>query len=314
MTAAQRTRPLGIGLCLPQLGEHVTVDAARTFCMRAEQFGFSSLWVQDHFLWPLSPRRGYGGRDGAPVPAQYRSVLSPTELLTAAAMWTSTVTLGTSVLVAGNHWPVSLAQRMSTIDLLSGGRLMVGLGVGWNAEEHDASGTEISERGRRMDDFIGALLACWGDDPVSHDGPFFNIAPSVVRPKPTQQPRPKLLSGMWSAAGLERTRLHFDAWNPAGLPVDRVASIVSSLNSDRPVGMGPLEVYHRSFAQYPLAPTPAGDVVERLAAEAVDAARAGFTELIIEHNFWDAITSPQDWMDLPERFAPVVAAARSAMS
>ena len=302
-------RPLGIGLCVPQLGEHVTLDAVRGFCTRAEEFGYSSLWVQDHFLWPLQPRRGYGGRTGAPVPPQYRSVLAPTELLTAAATWTSTATLGTSILVAGNHWPVPLAQRLATIDLLSEGRLAVGQGVGWNAEEHDASGTSITNRGARMDDFIQALLACWGDDPVSYEGPFFTIPPSVVRPKPTQRPRPLLLSGMWSPAGLERTRLHFDAWNPAGLPVDRVAKMAAAMNVDRPEGMAPLRIFHRSFAQYPLAPTPPGDVVERLAGEAVAAAAAGFEELIIEHNFWDGIASPDDWMTVPERFAGVIDAA-----
>ncbi len=301
---------IGVGLCLPQLGEHVTVDAVRNFCTRAEDLGYSSLWVQDHFLWPLEPKRGYAGRAGAPIPKQYQCVLSPTELLTAAAIWTTEMRLGTSILVAGNHWPVSLAQRLSTIDLLSDGRLVVGLGVGWNEEEHDASGTDITTRGARMDDFVQALLACWGPDPVHHDGPFFTIAPSLVRPKPLQQGRPLLLSGMWSAAGLERTRLHFDAWNPAGLSVSAASAIVERLNADRPDGMAPLQVFHRSFAQFPHAPTPSGDVVARLADEAVEAADAGFTEFIIEHNFWDGIASPQDWTGVPEQFSAVVDAVR----
>ena len=77
-------RRLGIGLCLPQLGAHVTLDAVRGFAQRAEELGYSSLWVQDHFLWPLKPRRGYAGRTGAPVPPQYQSVLAPTELLASA--------------------------------------------------------------------------------------------------------------------------------------------------------------------------------------------------------------------------------------
>ena len=316
---------IGVGLCLPQLGEHVTVDAVRDFCRRAEDLGYSSLWVQDHFLWPLEPKRGYAGRAGAPIPKQYQCVLSPTELLTAAAIWTTTMRLGTSILVAGNHWPVSLAQRLSTIDLLSDGRLVVGLGVGWNEEEHEASGTDITTRGARMDDFVQALLACWGPDPVHHDGPFFYIPPSLVRPKPVQRPggrasteaqrrstapelRPLLLSGMWSAAGLERTRLHFDAWNPAGLSVSAASAIVERLNGDRPDGKAPLQVFHRSFAQFPHAPMPSGDVVARLATEAVEAADAGFTEFIIEHNFWDGIASPQDWITVPEQFRAVVEA------
>ena len=299
----------GVGLCLPQLGDHVTPGAVEAFCRRAEALGYTSLWVQDHFLWPLDPTRGYGGRAGAPIPQQYRSVLAPTELLTAAALWTSTVKVGTSILVAGNHWPVSLAQRLATIDHLSGGRLLVGLGVGWSAEEHAASGTDVRTRGARMDDFIVALRACWAEDPVALDGPFFTMAPAIVRPKPVQRPHPPLLSGMWSPAGLERTRLHFDAWNPAGLPVARVKAVVDDLDARRPAGRAPLDVYHRTFSQLPLQPTPAGDPVARLAEEAAEAREAGFTEIVLEHNFSDDVRSPEDWAEVPDRFAPVLAAA-----
>lgn len=300
----------GIGLCLPQLGEHVTAEVVRGFCERAEELGYTSLWVQDHFLWPLEPVRGYAGRAGAPIPRQYQSVLAPTELLTAAATWTSSVVLGTSVLVGGNHWPVPLAQRLATIDLLSGGRLVVGLGVGWNAEEHAASGTDIATRGARMEEFVAVLRACWGDDPVHHEGRFFSVPPSILRPKPVQRPHPPLLSGMWSAAGLERTRRHFDGWNPAGRTVEQVAATVERLDADRPAGMGPLSVYHRAFAQFPLAAAPDGDVVARLAEEAGAAAAAGFTEFVVEHNFWSGVASPDDWLAVPERFAPLLDAVR----
>jgi probable F420-dependent oxidoreductase len=298
----------GVGLCLPQLGEHVTLDVVRGFCERAEQHGYSSVWVQDHFMWPLQPERGYAGRDGATIPTQYQSVLAPLELLAAAAAWTSSVRLGTSILVAGNHSPVQLAQRLATIDLLSAGRLLVGLGVGWSAEEHQQSNTDITTRGERIEEFLEVLLACWGPDPVEHHGRFFDISPTIQRPKPGQ--RPTLLSGMWSAAGLDRTRRCYDGWNPAGLPVERVADSVAAMNSERPAGMAPLRVFHRVFAQYPKAPTPEGDVVARLCDEARSANDHGFEEIVIEHNFWDGIQTPDDWLTVPGRFADVVAAAR----
>ncbi len=294
---------------MPQLGPGLTVDVLRDFCVRAEQYGYTSLWVQDHFLWPLEPIRGYAGRPGAVVPTQYQSVLAPTELLAAMATWTSTPRLGTSILVAGNHWPGQLAGRLATIDLLSGGRLSVGLGVGWSAEEHIACGTDIATRGRRMDDFVPALLACWGDDPVSYEGPFFSIRPSIVQPKPQQQPRPPLLSGMWSEAGLERTRLLFDGWNPAGMPVAGSKAILDDLNSRRPPGMAPLTIHHRSFAQFPRMKALPGDPVDRLAHEAAEAAAHHFDDFIIEHNFWDGVADPRAWLDVPEQFAPVVTAA-----
>lgn len=299
----------GVGLCLPQLGEGLTAELLQEFCVRAEGCGYTSLWVQDHFLWPLRPRRGYAGRDGAPIPHQYRSVLAPTELLAAVATWTATARVGTSILVAGNHWPAQLAGRLATIDLLSGGRLSVGLGVGWSEEEHEAVGTDVRTRGRRMDDFVPALLACWGDDPVTHDGPVFTIEPTIVRPKPQQTPRPPLLSGMWSPAGLDRTRRLFDGWNPAGLPVERTATMLAEMNEHRPEGMAPLTMHHRCFAQFPHAPTPAEDPVARLAGEAAAAAAHGFDDVILEHNFWDGVAAPEAWLDVPERFAAVVAAA-----
>jgi probable F420-dependent oxidoreductase len=296
----------GLGLCLPQLGPHVTTEAIRLFCRSAEELGYSSLWVQDHFMWPLAPRRGYGGRENAPVPKQYQSVWAPMELLTAAAMITDRVALGTSVLVAGNHWPVSLAQRLATIDHLSNGRLIVGLGVGWSAEEHDASGTSIEQRGRRIDDFLATMLACWGTDPVSHRGPFFDVPPSMLQPKPKQQPRPKLLSGMWSVDGMRRTAAHYDGWNPAGRTVADVVASIATMNETRPATLGPLEVYHRAFSQYPLQPTPAVDPVERLRAEYIEAQQAGFTEFIIEHNFSTELDRPSDWAVVPEKFASLL--------
>lgn len=300
----------GVGLCLPQLGPHVTLDVVRGFCARAEALGFTSLWVQDHFLWPLEPQRGYAGRASAPVPAQYQRVWAPLELLAAAAAWTTAPKLGTSILVAGNHWPVPLAQRLATIDQLSNGRLLVGLGVGWNQEEHEASGTDIATRGARMDDFIGALLACWAPDPIAYEGPFFSIPPAMMAPKPVQQPHPPLLSGMWSPAGLARTAARFDAWNPAGLPADRVAAMVATMNAERPAGAAPLDVYYRTFVQRPHAPAPDGDPVAAQVAEVRAARAAGFTEVVVEHNFWDGIQSPDDWLAVPDRFAPLVEAAR----
>lgn len=297
-----------VGLCLPQLGPHVTAEVIAEFARRAEALGYSSLWVQDHFMYPLSPERGYGG-SGVLPPDQYKSVFAPLETLAFVAGITSKVNLGTSILVAGNHWPVSLAQRLASIDHMCQGRLIVGLGVGWNAEEHRASGTEIETRGRRMDDFIPALLACWGEDPVSYDGPIFQIPQSHVNPKPLR--RPVLLSGMWSKAGLERTARWFDAWNPAGMPVAKVVKMAASINALRQPDQSPIEIYYRSFAQAPLGPlADDGSNVSAMVRDAQEAAEAGFAEVTLEHNFWSQITEPADWLKIPEMYAPVLEAAR----
>lgn len=282
----------------------------REFAIKAEELGYSGLWVQDHFMYPLKPIRGYGGRDEMP-PTQYQSVYAPLETLAFVAAVTSTVRLGTSILVAGNHWPVPLAQRLATVDQMANGRLVVGLGVGWSVEEHTASGTDVTTRGRRMDDFVPALLACWGDDPVSYDGPVFSIPPSYVDPKPVQKPRPTLLSGMWSAEGLARTAKWFDAWNPAGLKPAKVLAMVEQMNAMRSAEQAPLQVFGRSFVQAPLAPRPDdGDNLARMVSDAVAAREAGYVELTLEHNFWDGIETPADWLSLLDRYLPVVDAAR----
>ena len=144
----------GVGLTLPQLGDHVTRDAVRGFCQRAEALGFASLWAQEHLFFALEPSAPYAARPGMPVPEAYRSTMSPLELLTAAAAWTERVVLGTGILVGGYHRPVELAQRVATLDHLSGGRVVVGLSVGWSKDEHDQMDVEFTTRGRRMDELV----------------------------------------------------------------------------------------------------------------------------------------------------------------
>ncbi len=294
-----------VGLCLPQLGPHVDGSVLQRFCVRAEELGFAGLWVQEHLFHPVDPVSGYAGIPGRPIPEQYRSVLAATELLGAAAAWTTGVGIGSSILVGGYHRPVQLAQALATLDVISGGRLLVGLGVGWSDDEHAQAGTDPRTRGRRMDELVAALRACWGDDPVSHEGEFFSVPPAAVRPKPVQRPHPSLLSGMWSKAGLERTVRDFDGWNPAGLPADRVADMVASMNDRRSPDQGPLSVYHRAFLQGPGGP-PLG--VDAVVAEAAAAARHGFDQVIVDANFADEIDSPDAWVALPDRLQPVLEA------
>src|SRR6266545_2713768 len=123
---------MDVGLSLPQLGGQVTRDGLRAFCESAEELGFASLWVQEHLFYPLHPVSGYSARPGLAVPEAYRTVLGALQTLTAAAAWTTRPVVGTSILVAGLHRPVALAQQLSTIDLLSEGRLVAGFSVGWS--------------------------------------------------------------------------------------------------------------------------------------------------------------------------------------
>lgn len=303
------TPTFGVGLTLPQLGEHVTRDAVRAFCTSAEELGFASLWVQEHMFFAMQPSAPYAARPGLPVPDAYRTTLAPLELLSMAAAWTERVTLGTGILVGGYHRPVELAQRIATLDVLSGGRLIVGLSVGWSKDEHDQMDVEFTTRGRRMDELVTALRACWGPDPVQFDGEFFHIPESIVSPKPVQQPHPPLLSGMRSGAGLRRTAALFDIWNPASGSVDQLAATAAQINAMRSDDQPPVDVYQRVFTEPPfraagVEPNSIDDLERAVAA----ARAAGFSHVIVDTAFTTEVRCPADWAAFPERLAPILAA------
>ncbi len=299
-----------IGLCLPQLGGHVSRDALRAFCEEAEEIGYGGLWVQEHIFYPLHPVSGYAARPGLKIPDAYRSTLGALETLAAAAAWTSRAALGTSVLVAGLHRPVALAQRLSTIDVLSEGRLVAGFSVGWSDEEHQLMDVDPRTRGTRCDEFVDALTACWGPDPVRFGGRFFDIPESQVQPKPVQRPRPRLLSGMRSAAGLRRTAEKFDIWNPASGPLEQHLETLGRLNEMRPAGRGPLDLYRRLFTTPPVEVgglRPAG--VDELCEEIARSRAAGVNAVIIDTNFDPALDTPRRWAQVPRALAPLLGAA-----
>lgn len=300
-----------VGLCLPQLGGHVTRAALRGCVESAEELGFSHVWVQEHLFFPHQPVSGYAARPGLAIPEAYRTTLSALETLTAAAAWSEALGVGTSVLVAGYHRPVQLAQRLATIDLLSEGRLTVGFSVGWSDDEHQQVDVDPRTRGRRLDEMLDALEACWGPDPVEFAGEFFTIPPSDVRPKPVQSPRPRLLSGMRSPAGLRRTAERFDIWNPASGSLEQILEIAEQLQAQRPAGREPLEVYWRLFVEPPV--RVAGlttATVDDLAESVARARAAGIAAVIVDANFDATIDAPRAWAELPERLAPLLDAAR----
>jgi probable F420-dependent oxidoreductase len=301
----------GVGLTLPQLGDHVTRDAVRAFCQRAEALGFASLWVQEHLFFALEPSAPYAARPGMPVPEAYQTTWSPLELLTAAAAWTERVRIGTGILVGGYHRPVELAQRLSTLDHLSDGRLIVGLSVGWSKDEHDQMDVEFTTRGRRMDELVRALQACWGPDPVRFDGEFFRIPDSIVSPKPVQKPHPPLLSGMRSPAGLRRTAAMFDLWNPASGSIDQIMQAAAAIDAMRPDGAAPIEVVQRVFTEPPFVVPGLEPMTVDQIGEAVRAARdAGIAHVVVDSVFTTQVESPEDWANMPERLAPVLEAIR----
>lgn len=298
-----------VGLVLPQLGPVTDMRVVKDVAQAAEEMGFAHLWVQDHFMYALEQEGEYGGSASA-QPTVYQSIYAPLEVMAATAAWTSTIGLGSSILVAGNHWPVQLAIELATIDQLSEGRLTaVGLGVGWSHEEHRAVGVDPRTRGRRIDEFLEVLTKCWTDDPVEHNGEFFDVPRSVIRPKPWQRPRPRLMSGMWSDKGLRRTAMHYDLWNPGSMPISQAVETLDRINSMRPNNLQPLNVIYRAALQ-----STSGKLltVDEIAKRTVEAATAGFEAVIVESNFCRDITSHHDWLGKVASLQPILDAATDA--
>jgi alkanesulfonate monooxygenase SsuD/methylene tetrahydromethanopterin reductase-like flavin-dependent oxidoreductase (luciferase family) len=133
------------GFALPQVGSAAGPEALVMVAKRAEDLGVDSLWVLDRLLWPVNPRAPYPLGDGS-LPVQYKNVLDPVETPTFAAAHTSRIALATGVLNLPWYNPVLLARRLTTLDILSRGRLRVGFGIGWSPDEYEAAGATWQDR------------------------------------------------------------------------------------------------------------------------------------------------------------------------
>jgi probable F420-dependent oxidoreductase len=196
---------------------------------QAEALGYDSLWVTERLLYPVNPRTPYPATPDGSLPEVYKSVLDPVETLTFAAAHTSRIALGTSVLDIPFYNPVILARRLTTLDVLSGGRLRVGLGLGWSADEFEAAGVSLRERARRADEFLRVLKAIWTTDPVEFHGNYYHVPRSIIGPKPSQKPHPPIYLAAFAPAALRRVTTLADGWNPVGLPVETMAEMIAQL-------------------------------------------------------------------------------------
>jgi alkanesulfonate monooxygenase SsuD/methylene tetrahydromethanopterin reductase-like flavin-dependent oxidoreductase (luciferase family) len=217
-----------IGVTLPQFGDQAEeVGETARFAREAEALGAASLWTGDRLLAAVEPRVNYPGLDH--VPAEFRRSLDPVVLLSAAAAATTTVTLGTSTLNAPWYPPAILARTALSLDRVSGGRLALGLGLGWSPEEAEAVGSPMAERGARLDEFLDVLDAWSTADPVSYVGKNAEIAPAHVDLKPHGI---GLYLGGWAPRSFARIAERGTGWLPAtlpGQPLDGLVGIWDSL-------------------------------------------------------------------------------------
>src|SRR5438067_1366417 len=218
-----------IGFSLPNIGPIGTAEAVTKVAQRAEELGYHSLWTIERLLYPLNLQRPYPGTPDGSLPEIYKHSLDPLEALTFVAGQTKKIKLGTSVLDMPYYNPVMLARRLSTLDFLSNGRLLVGLGLGWSKDEMDATGADMTKRGALADEFLQVLKAIWTTNPVEFHGKFYQVPKSYIGPKPVQKPHPPIYLAAFAPPAMKRLATMADGWNPVAIPVDGMAQMFGAV-------------------------------------------------------------------------------------
>ena len=183
-----------IGFGAPVAGAWATPEYLAALSGRAEDAGYASLWSFQRLLVP----------EGSGMEPVYRSVLDPMVALGYVAARTSRIRLGVAVLNLPFVSPAYLAKQATTVDVLSGGRLDLGLGIGWMPEEFAATGASTARRGARTEEFLAVLRTLWADEVSSHHGEFYTIPAGRQDPRPVQKPGPPVLLGGMSRPAMER--------------------------------------------------------------------------------------------------------------
>jgi probable F420-dependent oxidoreductase len=219
------------GMLLPHLGDSVTRDNIIYIAKEAEKEGLDSVWVLERLLWPLKPQTPYVATPDGTLPVEYQNVLDPLETLTYLAGITDKISLGTCIIDMLFHNPVVLARRFATLDILSRGRAIAGLGIGWSKDEYEVSGVPYKHRGERANEFLQVLKRIWTDEVVEFKGQFYSIPSSKIGPKPVQKPHPPILLGGFSPNTLLRIVNYADGWLPvAGFgPLEQLEQSINGL-------------------------------------------------------------------------------------
>jgi probable F420-dependent oxidoreductase len=253
-----------IGIPLFLLSHRYMAAVAR----RAEALGFESVWVPEHLVFPARFKSRYPySADGVPPVSVDTPHLDPLVLLTHVAAATSTIRLGTNIYILPLRHPLVTARLAMSVDVLSGGRLTLGVGVGWLAEEFEAAGIDFATRGARTRECVRALRTLWTAPEPEFHGRFFDFGPVRFEPKPAQKPHPPIVFGGETEAALRRAAALGDGWYGVGHTPETAAPQVARLR-------GLLAQADRGDASFEVTVSHAGklgrDDLERYAAAGVD--------------------------------------------
>lgn len=296
-----------IGFFLPQLGQAASPSSIVRVATRAEELGYDSLWVTERLLYPVNPRTSYYGHD---LPDPYKRVFDPLTTLTFAAAKTSKIALGTSVLDMPFYSPVLLARQLTAIDVLSGGRLRVGLGQGWSEDEYEATGADKKVRGLRADEFLKVVKTIWTTDPAEFHGRFFNLPKSIIQPKPVQKPHPPVYLAAFSPRSIERAATLADGWMPVGANPDQLRSTRAQLSSiAKRAGRDPEGLKVVARANVMVTPAPRTEkmplfmgTIDQIREDVAAVKAASPDEFILDPTFSADVSTEADFMRYLEVF------------
>lgn len=212
------------GVHLPHIGPFSDGASMIRFARAAEDQGYDSAWGSDHVVFPTSfeSKYPYSETGDFPLPGQVPWVEEVTSLAFVAGA-TSRIRLGTSILVLPYRNPVMNAKTLAAVDVLSGGRLICGVGAGWMKEEAEAMGMPFDNRGRRTDEHIEVLKAIWTMDEATYSGKHYSFPPVRSEPRPVQKPHPPIWVGGHEPGALRRAARYGDGWHAYRLRADEVA-------------------------------------------------------------------------------------------
>lgn len=290
-----------IGAALPSAGSELSAEALAEVATSAERMGLGSVWTYERLLRPTEPIP-LGG-EGGPVmdaPPMWGNIYDPIEALTYVAARTERILLGTSVLAGLLQTPVILARRLATLDQLSGGRLLAGVGQSWMAQEFDATGVPMSRRGAGFEEHLEVMRAVWGPNPVRYDGRFYQVPECEIGPKPARADGPTVMVGAATPPAVERAgRLGFGlalvvfAWDDLRSTVSAFRHAAAAAGHDAeslPVTVqinGPVTIGSPADDRAPLTGS-----VEQVADDLLELDRLG-----IDHIYW-AMLDPDKQLDI----------------
>lgn len=219
------------GVAFANIGPMVNPEGAAGIGQAAEAGGFDSLWTVEHVLvpkgyestYPYSPTGKMPGGDDSAIP-------DPLIWLTYVAAMTTTIRLGTGILILPQRNPIVLAKEVATLDRLSGGRVELGIGVGWLEEEFDAIGVPFAERGKITDDHVGVLRELWSDGESSYSSEYTTFGPAFSRPRPVQEHIPITIGGHSKAAARRAGRLG-DGFFPGKGTHEELAELIAVMRA-----------------------------------------------------------------------------------